>query len=360
MKNTGFLLFLVCLAMVFPGRAGELPADPPPALESPGLSFGGGFSGDLIHESHTGSWLSNAEASVWAEADLGTLIGADDFYVRASPSLVWGAEESWDWNLRLYQTWLSWDGNDHFNALAGKIDPGWFFHSMPSAGTFVRMPSRATGEFSPGALGLLDLYPISAPALRMEWKPTAHLYAQAATWLLERDTEIRGRALVKYADGWDRTLTLAEAGWRDEGTEDEGWRHRFAGLGGWWIPAGGGSWGLYAFADAKLWSESTQTWQGLSGFASISTAQAVGYQREHRIAAGLSYQGLLPGRDEDTSSLAVIVEPGSEPVTGWDRHAWEVLHQWRINDHWWVQGALQRQEGQFHDWRLGLRLGCDF
>jgi hypothetical protein len=345
-------VFLLTLALALPAAAGEAPP------ETVGLTFGGGFSGDLIHESHTSSWLSNAEASAWAEADLGTLIGADHWYLRVNPSLVWGAEESWEWRLRLYQAWLSWDGSDSFNAQIGRMDPGWFFHSLPSAGAFVRLPSRAAGEFSPGALGLLDLYPISAPAFRMEWKPAAHFQLQAAAFRLDDGTEIRGRALAENASGLDRILTLTEIGWRNEGTENDGWRHRFAGLGGWWLPAGGGSWGLYAFADAKLWSESDESWQGLSGFVSASTARAGGFKREERFSTGLSRAGLIPGRDEDTTSLAFILEPASKPGTG--RHAWEVLHRFRLKEHWWLQGTLQRQRGQVRDWRLGLRLGCDF
>lgn len=356
MKNRAAILWFSLASALAAG-------DPPErtdAWEERGISFGGGFSGDVIHETHTDSWLYNIDASVWAEADLGTLMGAHDFYAYVNPSLVWGAEEEWDWNLRLYQAWLSWDGSDHFNALAGMLDPGWFFHSMPSTGAFVRLPSRAAGEFSPGGLGLLDLYPVSAPALRAEWKPVSKYYLQAATFVLQEDHEIHGRELVAGADGFDRTLTLAEAGWRDEGEEDEGWNHRIAGIGGWWIPAGGGSWGAYAFTDLKLWAESQMDWQGLSGFASASVARADAHDTEQRWVGGFSYEGLIPGRDEDMTSFSLIFEHGDGLPSGGDRHAWEILHRFRLSENWWVQWALQRQDGELHDWRNGLRIGCDF
>ncbi len=359
MKHYAVIPWLALSSALVAGGENEAP-DIRAAWEERGITFGGGFSGDMFHESHTDSWLYDIEASAWAEADLGTLIGADDFYAYVNPSLAWGAEEEWDWNLRLYQAWLSWDGNDHFNARAGMLDPGWFFHSLPSAGAFVRLPSRVAGEFSPGGLGLLDLYPISAPAVHAEWKPVSNFYLQAATFLLEPDHEIRGRKMVKSADGFGRTLTLAETGWRDEGTDEDGWKHRFAGIGGWWIPAGGGSWGAYAFTDVKLWTEAQKDWQGLSGFASASIARADGYDSERRYVGGLSYEGLVPGRDEDTTSFALIVEKGNDPPAHGSRHAWELLYQVRLNDHWWLQWALQRQDGGVHDWRNGLRIGCDF
>ena len=325
-----------------------------------GINFGSGFSWDSIYETHGDSWLHNLDAGLWVEADLGSLMGADHWYAYASPSLVWGAEEDWEWKARIYQAWLSWDGSDHFNAFAGMLDPGWFFHSMPSTAAFVRLPARTTGEFSPGGLGLLDLYPVSAPALRLEWKPGSFSYVQAAAFRLDGNDEIRGRTLAAGAEGFDRMLTLVETGWRDEGAEDTGWKHRVGGIGGWWLPEGDGSWGTYVFADVKLWAEPQLDWQGLSGFASASIAKADGYGHEHRWVAGLAYEGLFPTRDEDTTSLAVIVEQGDEKTTNGDRHAWELLHRFRLNDHWWLQWALQRQDGETREWRNGLRIGCDF
>lgn len=356
MKSRAAVLWLTLASAVLAGDSAEV-SDP---LEERGISFGGGFSGDVIHETHTGSWLYNSDASVWAEVDLGVLMGADDFYAYANPSLAWGAEEEWEWKPLLYQAWLSWDGSDHFNARAGMLDPGWFFHSMPSTGAFVRLPSRTAGEFSPGGLGLLDLYPVSAPALHAEWKPASEYYLQAAAFALQEDHEIHGRELVAGADGLERTLTLAEAGWRDEGEEDKGWDHRIAGIGGWWIPAGGGSWGAYAFTDVKLWTESQLDWQGLSGFASASVARADAQDRERRWVGGFSYEGLIPGRDEDTTSFSLIIENGGGTPGGGDRHAWEILHRFRLSDNWWVQWALQHQDGEIRDWRNGLRIGCDF
>lgn len=125
-----------------------------------GIEFGGDAAFDLIHASTNRSWLTNVDAGAWLEADLGTLSGADDWYLFLNPTLVWGAEEEWKWNPRLYQIWLKWDGSERFSALAGITDLSWHFHSLPSASPFVRLPARNSGEFSPGSIGLLK--PVSA------------------------------------------------------------------------------------------------------------------------------------------------------------------------------------------------------
>ena len=322
-----------------------------------GIEFGGDAAFDLIHASTTHSWLANVDAGAWLEADLGTLSGADDWYLFVNPTLVWGAEEEWKWNPRLYQIWLKWDGSERFSALAGITDLSWHFHSLPSASPFVRLPARNSGEFSPGSIGLLDLYPLSSPTILAEFKPSTLTYIRAAASWLESDHQVRGRELFGNLESANRSILIAEAGYSDEGDEDSGWKHLTAGLGGWWLPGAEDSWGLYAIVDAKLWSESDEAWQGLSGFASISTAQSFGYEQESRLVAGITYEGLLPNRDEDTTALAVIVEQPS-------RQACELLHRIPLSDHLWIQASLQWQsqveDSTSGEWRAGVRFGVQF
>lgn len=336
-------------------------------LEDRGIAFGGGIAGEVVRSNDPGATFWNLDAGVWVEADLGELVGLDHCYLFVNPTLVWGAEEDWQWKARLYQAWLTWDGNDTINALAGILDLNWHFHVMPSAAPFARLPARTTGEFSPGSIGLLDLYPLSAPSIRIEWKPVERAYVQTAAAWLEEDHELKGRPLLKETSGSDRWLLIAETGWRDEGEESTGWRHRLAGLGGWWLPAHGGSWGVYAFADVKLWREAQLDWQGLSGFGSVSAAQASSFERESRLVAGLSYAGLFPLRDEDTTAIAMIAEDldgGGDDDRRGKRQAWELLHRVHISDAVWLQASVQWQNGiavkSGDAWLAGFSAGWSF
>lgn len=361
------------LALALPLWSGE-PVDRTDApslqerLEDRGLAFGGDIAGDLIRTSDGNTTLWNLDAGAWVEADLGELVGLDHWFVFVNPTLVWGAEEDWHWKPWLYQAWVTWDGSDKFNALMGILDLSWHFHSLPSATPFARLPARTSGEFSPGSIGLLDLYPLSAPSVRMEWKPWKHGYAQAATSWLEPDHELRGHPLPKDASASERWLVIAEAGWRDEGEEDSGWQHRIFGFGGWWLPADDGWWGVYAFADAKLWSEPQLDWQGMSGFISMSAAQAAGFELEERLVSGLSYAGLFPHRDEDITAFAIITENLDNGVQGrshkHQRQAWELLHRIHVTDSLWIQASVQRQGGTGDEvgpeWLAGLRIGLAF
>jgi carbohydrate-selective porin OprB len=362
--------FLACLCIlavavhatsVFAGEEEEDEEEPA------AISYGGDLAFDLNHAGKDDQWLVNVDAGAWMEADLGSLIGADDWYLFINPTLVWGAEEDWKWRPRLYQAWLKWDGSDTFNALVGMVDLSWHFHSLPSASPFVRLPARSSGEFSPGSIGLLDLFPLSSPTLRLEWQPTSHFYLQSAASWLDDDHQIKGRELLLGLPASQRWVLIGELGYKDESDEEHGWRHRLYGAGGWSLP-GADSWGVYAFADAKLWGEGGQSSEGLSGFMSLSTAKAAGFEQEHRLVSGLSYEGLLPQRHEDVTALALIIEhqgaADQEQLKHPQRTALELLHRLRLSEHLWVQASIQWQ-GNLEDsgqgeWRTGLRIGWEF
>lgn len=332
-----------------------------------GVVFGGDVAGELIRAEAEGEWLANLEGSAWMEADLGALLGLDHWYAFVNPSLAYGDEENGRWRGRLYQAWLAWDGSERFNVLAGVVDPSWHFHSLPSAAPFSRLPTRSSGDFSPGSLGLLDVYPLSAPAIRAEWKPFGSAYVQASATWLDTDHEIHGRPLLAGASASERWLALGEVGWRNDG-DGLGARHRAFGVGAWSLPSQSDSWGAYVFLDIGVWREPEATGEGLSAFVSLSAATASGFEREDRVVLGLSYLGLLPGRERDVTALAYVGErggaasDGSEPAPR--RHAWEILHRLQLLDGLWLQASLQHQdragEAGPADWRAGLRLGAEF
>ncbi len=297
-----------------------------------GVELGAGAVAEFLRATEARNWPARLDLSASIEADLGEFTGwslLDHWYVFALPTLAWGEEEDWRWRAPLYQAWLKWDGSEKWNILAGRYDPTWDVHSLPSSAPFVRLPSRVGGEFSPGSPGLLDLYPLAAPGVRLEFKPTRHLAIQTAGLVLGDEYELHGRAV-----GGRRGLFNAEIAWRTADEEAEKRGHFHTRLGGWRLPAQT-SWGLYAFADAALWREPGSKEQGCSAFASASIAGARGRDLDRRFVGGLNWHGLIPRRDYDVTALALIHETlGDEPG---NRTAWELLHRVPLSETNWLQ-----------------------
>ena len=295
------------------------------------------------------SWL--AEISPTLELDLGELGIADDWYVFAKPTLTWGTEENYDWKLRLYQAWLSWDGNDTFNLQIGTLDPSWHIHSLPSSWPFVRLPARTAGQFSPGGLGRLDLFPLSAPGVRMEWKPRADFYVQAEALYAGSGWALDGADLSRCT-----SLTIVEAGLRREG--DRPFR---AGVGGWMLGRsadlrgdGRTVGGVYAFADAGLLAAPHE----LSAFVSVAATRTTGANGEMRIATGLHSIGLVATRPNDETALAIVWEELPENAA---RLATEVLHRFWVRDSFYIQtSALWQRESGADGWRFGMAVGWNY
>lgn len=331
---------------------------------------------DAIITPRRGAVEWNFEAALPIELDLGALSGLDHFYLYAHPTLVWGAEEEHRWKARLYQAWLSYDGSEHWNILAGIYDVGWHFHSLPSTSNFTRLPGQNTGSFSPGSLGLLDLFPLSAPAIRIEIKPIERFALQVAAVRLEPEHSLGEHALAEHLADANRTLLISEAAWSREGSEENRQHHARIGLGAWLLPgarladSARPPFGLYAFADARLQSELRDADQGCSAFLSLSAAAQRPGTWEKRIAAGLAWTGLLPARDADETALAVITEDAGEPSFDTrGRRRWqasvEALHRVPLGDHAYVQAVLQWHRPltaaeRSETWRIGLALGLRF
>lgn len=344
--------------------AGEEPTD-----ETRALSWNIDAVLDAIHAPRTGTldWLF--EGAFTLEADLGELAALDNFYVFAHPTLAWGFEENYGWKAQPYLAWLSWDGSEHWNVLAGLYDIGWHFHSLPSASAFSRLPGQTTGGFSPGGLGLLDPFPLSAPALRVEWKPRPQWAVHFASVWLEQGHSLAAHSL---AAGSERLLLIGELNWSREGEEENGYRHRRAGLGGWLLPGADledstrTPAGVYAFADARLWSERAEPEQGLSAFTSLSAAAHRDGPWEKRAVAGLEWTGFLPRRNADRTALAVIAEETAATTSEEGERRWtasaELLHRVPIGDHVYVQANVQwrhplDEDGEDEEWKLGLSVG---
>ncbi|MCE9612097.1 MAG: carbohydrate porin [Chthoniobacter sp.] len=327
------------------------------SLSERGVEIGLSAVAELLYSSTAHNWPARLDLSAASELDLGMLTGwsvLDNVYAFALPTVAWGEEEEWDWRGRIYMAWLKWDGSDKWNVLAGRYDPTWDFHSLPSTAPFLRLPSRTGGEFSPGSPGLLDLFPLSPPGVRFEIKPTRHVALQTAALLLESEYELHGRPALTFGDDTPRPLLLGEIAWRTTDEEVEKLGHFHTGLGGWLLTGkGDDSWGAYAFADATLHREAGSAEQGGSAFASASVAGASKRANDWRFAGGITWRGLIAQRDDDITAVAVIHERLGDQ--GSERTAWELLHRVPLAAESWLQFTVQHQGKD--EWRVGLTLG---
>ena len=364
------LLLGLVVGEVFAGPIEEKPAPP--------VSWNADLALDAIVLPHRPAIEWNFESSLAFEADLGPLLDLDDFYLYVRPTLTWGVENAHQWSVRLYQAWLSWDAGARWNWLVGLYDVGWHFHALPSAAVFNRLPGRNTGSFSPGSLGLLDLFPLSAPAVRIEWKPTENFAVQTAVVWLGAEYNLAVHRLapdLAASHGW---LGLAEVVWEREGLEANGFAHRRFGIGAWGMPvaqlenSGRTPLGGYAFADIRVWSERDQPEEGVAVFASISVANHRSGAPEKRAVGGFYWLGLFPHRPADGIALAVITEDsaatagnaGNASPRRW-RSAAQILHRIPIGDSASVESTLLWSQPSTADsggggWKIGITLGVGF
>ena len=108
-------------------------------------------------------------------------------------------------------------------------------------------------------------------------------------------------------------LSMYEVGYRsNQDVGDKGLPGHYR-IGGWHhsgnfsdhdgLTTHGDNWGLYFAADRMLWREQDE--QGLGLFYRVGGSPHNRNQFEWAMDGGLSYQGLLPGRDDDIAGLGV-------------------------------------------------------
>ena len=355
--------------------AGQACAGPVEEKPAPPVSWSADLVLDAIVLPQPAAIGWNFESCLAFEADLGPLLHLDDWYLYVRPTITWGAEEEHRWTARLYQAWLSWDAGARWNWLVGLYDVGWHFHALPSAAAFNRLPGQNTGSFSPGSLGLLDLFPLSAPAVRIEWKPTGSFAVQTAAVWLGAEHNLAAQRLAPNLRASQRWLGLAEVVYDREGIAANGFAHRRCGIGAWAIPAarlensGRTPLGGYAFADTRVWSERDQPEEGVSVFASISVAHHRSGPPEKRAVAGLHWLGLFPHRPADETALAVIAEDSAATTGDANQRRWrsaaQILHRVPIGNSAFVQSTLlwsqpHTAESGGGGWKVGITLGVGF
>jgi len=253
---------------------------------------------------------------------------------------------------RLYNLWLQQKlFGDVLSVRAGMMNVDAEFLTSLTASTFMNTtfgwPAWTSADLPAGG----PAYPLSAPGVRVRVNPgPAGVYVQAAVFNGDPTghdgsnsptVSIPSGTVVSFNGG---AFIIAEAGYainQDKGATGPplayklgGWYHtsnrfqdqRFASDGlsladpaSTGVPLNhNGNWGVYGMADATLYQ--TKDGNNLSGFARIGT----GTPGDRNLVslyvdAGLTYGGLIPGRDDDTAGIALAYARIGDNARGLDQ-----------------------------------------
>ncbi|HEY8085140.1 MAG TPA: carbohydrate porin [Methylophilaceae bacterium] len=129
--------------------------------------------------------------------------------------------------------------------------------------------------------------------------------------------------------------------------------------------------GAYFLSERSLYIEPGHPAQGLSGFFRIGFASADINQADWTSSAGLRYHGLIPGRDDDITGLAVTISHASDKFralhnTESRETDFELTYRAQIKPWLGLQPDLQfivdpnMEKGVDNAWVLGLRTEVTF
>ncbi len=190
------------------------------------------------------------------------------------------------------------------------------FFASEGAGIFLNSGFGAFPVISQDVV--VPVYPVSAPGMRLIWKPTKALLLRAAVF----SGAVGTPTLNQHNTRWNLRASEGVAAFAEAvckvNAKGEGLPGTYK-LGGFYNSksfddlAGGeklhGNYGGYAIADQRVWREGAgedAAKQGLGVFARFALApedrNLVAFDTE----AGVTYTGLLPGRDGDVLGVGVV------------------------------------------------------
>ncbi|MGB8169713.1 MAG: carbohydrate porin [Chthoniobacteraceae bacterium] len=286
-------------------------------------------------------------------------------------------------SLRLNELWLDKSFGEQASLRAGLLAVDTEFFACDSGSLFLN------GCF--GALPIIEFnfeapaYPLTSPGVRLALSPADHLTIRGA--ILSGDVGTQngnnqhgGRGVFNSRSG---VLFLAEATYQSSGKLPGtftlgGFYHsgKFTDLDGGGSRADEG--GLYLVIDQALSREpppttsdaSVSSKQGLHAFCRLGVTFPDSINVvSHYVEAGLTYDGLLPGRDQDSCGIAFSytrVNPGSEDTERPYEVLIEATYQVVLNDRLSIQPDLQYianpgATGQLSDaWVAGVRLSLAY
>lgn len=214
--------------------------------------------------------------------------------------------DSW----KLFEAWVQqalWDGR--FSLLVGLYNLNGEFYVNDFSALFINSAFgigtdlAQTGEQGP------SIFPTTSFGVRLRGKPTDETYVMGAVLdgVAGVPSHPRGTQIAFSSD--DGYLLAFEAGWVRAVESAAAAAPGKLAVGGWLYTEAfpdlrsgerqHGNHGVYALAERMVWREAADPSQGLALFARGGYATARFNTFEGFVAAGITYQGAIPGRDAD-------------------------------------------------------------
>jgi porin len=239
---------------------------------------------------------------------------------------------------RLYNAWLQQNAfDDVLSVRVGLMNADSEFVLSPTASLFVSSTFGWPGILAIDLPGGGPAYPLSAPMVRVKLQPTQEIGVMAAVFSGDPTGHGGSNSLstlqpdgttVSFNGG---VLVMGEAGYAINQEKDAKGPPFAVKFGGWYHSSGRfgdqrfddmglslanpssdgvplnhhGGWGLYAIVDAMLYQVPGSDGAGLSAFARMAGTPDDRNLISFYADAGLTYKGLLPGREKDTAGIAV-------------------------------------------------------
>ena len=214
-----------------------------------------------------------------------------------------------DKEFKLYEAWYEHRfGGDRLSLLAGLHDYNSEFDVVEYGALFIHSSFGISADISQTGP---SIFPTTSLGMRLKAQPTENSYLLAALYdgvPGDPNDPPRTAIILKEEDG---VFAALEGGLT---TGQPGEKEYFKiGLGAWLHTADvenfdgnpkGTNRGYYLVAEKTLYAEKAEG-QGLGGFIQLGWADDDWNQIGHYWGVGLTYTGLLPGRDRDSAGIAV-------------------------------------------------------
>jgi len=218
---------------------------------------------------------------------------------------------------QFYQAWLQKNSaDDSLSVLAGLYAIDSEFYVTETSGLFLQPPYGMSAEMAQTGQNGPPIFPMGALALRVKYASSGYYVQGALTDGVPGNPNNPHGTHIRLDKG-DGSLAVVEFG---ADTTEEGGAFNKTALGLWRYSARADDLmdvdalgnplrrtdqGFYFLAERTLRAEPNDPAQGLSGFIRFGTVNKDVYQADWSGSAGLIYQGLFDGRDDDTAGITV-------------------------------------------------------
>lgn len=224
---------------------------------------------------------------------------------------------------QFYQAWLQKNfAGDSLSVLAGLYAIDSEFYVTDTSGLFLQPPYGMGSEIAQTGRNGPPIFPTGALGVRVKYT-AANFYLQAAlTDGVPGDPNNANGTQIRLDSG-DGTFAVAEFGYMPQGGEGAIsktaiglWNYTtsvddLTEVGAQGNPVRRADQGAYFIAERTLMTEQGDPKQGLSGFVRFGVVNKDVYQADWSASAGLNYQGLFNGRDDDAAGIAVTTSHAS-------------------------------------------------